>query len=190
MARAGRQALALRARPWGKGHVPRQACCVLLAALALAAPAASQPDQMTEVWNDWTVQCQTLRAETDAAPVRLCEMVQDLRAPEGGQRVLGLSLRPQDPEGSALLSLVVPFGLNLRDVIGLSVDGANVVALPFDTCLPQGCLASAPLDPSALEALKRGASAVVSLPTRGQAPLALTVSLTGFTAAWTRLGEF
>lgn len=158
-------------------------------ATGLAAPLNAQPDQLSETYRDWAVSCRTVAAEDGNGPQRFCEMRQELRQQEGGQRVLSITLRRDQTGNDAVITLVVPFGLDVRDDTIISVGDHMLPAVPFETCLPRGCIAGSRLAEPEIELLRRGENALIALPMLSEATLDVTVSLMGFTAAWARLGE-
>lgn len=179
-------------------HISRytKRCSVFGVALVYSAlsstPAMAQqsgPDVLSETYRDWVVVCQTADAQNDGQGIRVCEMKQELRQQESGQRVLSVALRPEEDAGAAFLTLITPFGLRVAEQIQISVDEVPVLETPFQTCLPQGCIVQTRLDQAAIDALQRGEAAVVSLPTTSGDQFRITISLLGFTAAWNRLSD-
>jgi invasion protein IalB len=63
-----------------------------------------RPDTLSETYSDWVVTCGTAVQQSGALGERLCEMTQELRQQEGGQRVLSVALRPE--EDAAFLTLI------------------------------------------------------------------------------------
>lgn len=145
------------------------------------------PDRLQETYRDWMVRCATVTEAAGGAAGRICELSQELFEAESGQRVLSAVVR-RDVDGAAALSLIAPFGLRLADGVGLVVDGSVLARIPFRTCLPQGCIATATLDAEALAGIAAATTAEVELVTDGGAALTLSLSLAGFTDGWGRLG--
>jgi invasion protein IalB len=162
---------------------------LLALALLLAAPAVAQnspgPDTLTETYRDWLVRC--------AAPAggeRQCEMVQEVRErADNGRRVLSLALqRTGDDAGQ--ITAIAPFGLRLSEGLGIRIDEADPPqrTIPFLTCVADGCIAVAELEPE-LRALMEDGSALeaVVYAVSGE-PVRIGLSLAGFLDAWARLG--
>ena len=139
------------------------AALAAILAAKLATPLAAQPDQLSETYRDWTVSCSSVVAADGEGVQRVCEMRQELRQQDSGQRVLSVALR-RDETGGAVMTLVVPFGLNVRGEVEITVGDQALPGIPFETCLPQGCIAGGPLSEAGIEALRRGESAQVALP--------------------------
>ena len=154
----------------------------MCAIIALGTTGFAQPDQLSETWRDWRVICQTTAAENTESQ-RVCKMVQELRQQENGQRVLAISLRRSATNIQAEMTLVVPFGLDVRAEIIITVGEENVARIPFETCLPQGWVAGGTLAEAGLDAMRRGETALVRLPLGGESAMDVPVSLMGFTAA-------
>ena len=147
--------------------------------------ANSAPDTLSETYRDWVVVCQSRNPQEGQPVERQCEMTQELRQQEGGQRVLSIALRPEGDAG--LLTMITPFGLNVRDQVAIEVDGVTIIQAPFQTCLPAGCIVQAQIDQTSLDAMRAGEAVIVRLPTTAGEPFQVNISVLGFTAAWNRL---
>lgn len=160
----------------------------LVALLAAPAGLSAQggADRVQETYRDWTLRCGTFEA-SEGVQDRLCEIAQDLTEADSGQRVLSLALR-SGADGSAALTMIAPFGLRLSEGIAIDIAEDRLAQIAFRTCLPAGCIASAELDPTALTRLSAASEAQVLMTGDAGQALSLTVSLTGFAAAWDRLG--
>jgi len=161
----------------------------IVAALALwAGPGVAQqqpaPDTLSETYTDWQVVCQSTDAGT-----RACEMSQQLFQQEGGRRVLRVAVQKGETADRAGLVLITPFGLSLPEGVVVRSGGETLLEAGFTTCLPVGCIARAPVPAAALQEFKAGEMLEIAMTTMGGSPLLLSVSLAGFTAAWTRLND-
>lgn len=146
------------------------------------------PSTIQETYRDWLVSCATPQAtEAAPAPARVCEMRQELRRADGNQRVLTMALQPAAEGTGATVTMIAPFGLLLSQPITIDVADTRVLDVPFRTCLPAGCVATAPANQDAVDIMALGAEAVVSMTSTDGQTLKLTVSLAGFTTAWNRL---
>jgi invasion protein IalB len=179
-------------------HVTLAATAILMTT-ALSGPLQAQettaeaPTSLTETYRDWVVRCVTPAAAVEgqtASPVRICEMTQELRQQDSGQRVLALSvIRSADDANTASLTLVSPFGLLLSAGIQIEVSEAALLDMAFRTCLPAGCIALSDLTADQISVLAAGETATVILTDTNGQTLRLDVSLAGFTAAWNRLKD-
>lgn len=156
--------------------------------MAQAQETVEGPSSVQETYQAWVVSCATPQAtEAAPAPARACEMRQELRQADGNQRVLTVALQPQVEGTGATVTMVAPFGLLLSQPITIDVAETRVLDVPFRTCLPAGCIATASLAQTGVDQLVAGAEAVVGMTSTDGQALTLTVSLAGFTAAWNRL---
>jgi len=158
--------------------------------MARAKTVETEPSSLTESYADWMVRCTTPVAIEGGAPAeRMCEMIQELRQPEGGKRVLAISLRPAEGGKSGRATIVAPFGLLLSDGIRLEINETTLFSAGFQTCLPNGCLAGGDLASDAIATLANGEQAKAVMTALNGAPLNVNVPLAGFEAAWNRLLE-
>jgi invasion protein IalB len=161
----------------------------LSAAVALlVTPAVAQEpllpggaSSLTETYQDWTVTCQI----SDGA--KICAMSQQ-QTRQDGQRILTMELRNSD-DGVASGVLLLPFGLALDAGVKLQVkDGPSLPPLPFSTCLPVGCVVPLKLDADTIAAFRGGTSLSIAARAHdSNQEVALSLSLSGFTAALDRL---
>ena len=146
---------------------------------------AVAPTSLVETYSDWIVRC----VATDNT--RVCEMTQELRQQDGGQRVLAASLRPgADGSDGANLTVIAPFGLNLSEGLQISItEEANLLSMGFLTCLPVGCVATQEINADQLSALKDGETVSVRMTNTDAQQINVSLSLAGFTDAWNRLSN-
>lgn len=149
----------------------------------LAAPLPAGASSLKESYQDWQVAC----LQSDGAD--RCAMTQIQADPKSGKRVITFEM--QLPRDGARATLVVPFGLALGKGITLRVDdGEAWPTLAFSTCLPVGCLVSTGLSTAQLEKLRTGMALTVGATANGNGQaLDFTVSLNGFSAAFSRLRQ-
>jgi len=154
------------------------------------AQTAEAPTSLTETYKSWIVRCVTPTAiEGQAAPARICEMVQELNQQKSGQRLLAMALQPTKAEG-VTLTFIAPFGLLLSAGLKVAVDGTAVAQGGFRTCLPRGCVSVINLENGTLDKFIAGDTATITMRDTNGREISVTVSLSGFTAAWNRLKKF
>jgi len=158
------------------------------AAAPAAAPVVSTlpggANSISEVHGDWTVSCAM------GKEAKQCVLNQSLGDSQTGQRVLAVELAvPAANRAEGML--LAPFGLRLADGIKLAVDGKALAApLPFLTCIASGCLVPLGFDEATLTTLRAGTKLEIGgVSADGAQPVALSVSLAGFTAATNRALE-
>ena len=83
----------------------------------------------------------------------------------------------------------MPFGLALNETVVMNVDaGPPTPNQGFVTCLPSGCLVPFTLNEALTNAMRRGAKLnITATAYQNKKPVALAVSLKGFSAALDRL---
>lgn len=161
---------------------------------AAAAPEADGEPQVgqyyvKETHQDWTTRC--LKADKGKDP---CELYQLLKDGEGNA-VAEMTLIPllNSDEVAAGATLVAPLETDLVQGLGFAVGTAEARGYPFNFCAPVGCVSRMGFTKAELDAMKRGANATVSLLPFGgdrENPVRLTLSLSGFTAAFDALGAY
>lgn len=163
------------------------AALLALPALAQSTAAPTLPggaSALNEAHGAWSVTCEIVET------AKSCGFSQVLRNRQTGTTVLAVDLAAPAPDRAEGM-LLTAFGLRLADGIGLTVDGKPMGGkLAFLTCVQTGCLVPLALDQTLLAALKAGTALEVT-GTRvddGQ-PVTLTLSLSGFTAAYNRTAE-
>ncbi len=93
---------------------------------------------------------------------------------------------PQDGQIIAGANIVVPLETFLPDGLTLAVDGENAREYPFRFCNRAGCVARIGLTPDEVAEMQAGAAGSMRI-VPAAAPdteVVLTISLTGFTAAY------
>lgn len=152
-----------------------------------ADPAGSQPDSLREAFRDWAVNCETRPVAADGTGGgRVCELIQQIDHQETGQRVLTFSMRINDA-GAPVAVLIAPFGLRLAEGLRLQVEEEIVAQMPFETCLPEGCVVIATLEPAVISAMQAGLDGGVIMVNRRGEPTGVPISLMGFSAGLERL---
>jgi invasion protein IalB len=165
--------------------------CIALLVLSDSALAQQvMPSALNETYNGWQVTCVTpapaAGAAADApAPVRMCEMVQELTRNDSGQRVLAMSLRVEGDGAAA--TIIAPLGLELAAGLSLTVDDAALVAVPFSTCVPAGCVAKASLTADQLSRLAAADKIGAEMAGNDGQPLHLDLTAGDLMTAWARL---
>lgn len=160
---------------------------ILFTTSAAAQTAGDTPDLVQETYRDWVVRCETPLREDGTSGEQVCEMAQELTQSDGGQLVLRVALQAM-ADGTAALTLITPFGLRLSEGMAIEIATERVAEIGFRTCLPQGCIATGVLDAAAIAPLEAGESAELIMTADAGNTLSLSVSLNGFSGAWTRLG--
>ncbi len=152
------------------------------AAQAPEAAVPAQPEVEVTEHGDWEVGCMPGTPN--------CEMQQVAMDDQGNPVILVRVVRlPSDAEALALAVFNTPLGTLLPPGIGFQIDQGEQVSLPFEWCVQEGCVVRLGLREEDVTALKRGGGvrlqvASIAAPT---SPVNLTLSLSGFTAAYDML---
>ena len=150
---------------------------------ALAQETTGQPDTLSETYGSWTVACATLPDQG-----RFCRISQHLSQSADNPPILSVFLRNDTGEGElGRITFVTPLGLSLPQGVRLVIDAAEVVQAPYMNCQTSGCVAQAVLSDPAIAAMTASGAASVTLALMDGQQAAITLSLQGFAAAWTRL---
>ncbi len=190
-------------RCWSRFKRPAAYSSLLLVTLLLvpasrlvetvaAQTSAPVPSRFFETYGDWMARC-ALHETEDGQQVRRCSMEQRLswHDEKSGktQQLLTVTLAPHQASG-AEITILTPFGLLLDRGIVLQIDEGKSYSLPFQTCLPEGCLARGLLDEAILGQLRAGRIlATKMVESTGAQVVRVEVSLKGFTASYARLQE-
>jgi invasion protein IalB len=146
-------------------------------------PAASEVVEMVrDTFGAWEVRCTPdqkncfmyqLASDAQNNPVAEVSL---LKLPENGDAVAGVTM-------------VTPLGTQLTTGIALQIDNGEGRQYPFNWCSQVGCFARFGLTQQTINAMKRGKSGKITLASVAapETPLSLTLSLTGFTAAYDSL---
>jgi invasion protein IalB len=99
------------------------------------------------------------------------------------QRLAGVTAGGKDVP--AVLAVNTPINVDLPPGVVVRVDDGNSARLPFVRCVPNSCLAQAPVSEDAIAELKGGATAHFAF--SRQEEVSVEISLNGFTAAYDEL---
>ncbi|GES41248.1 invasion protein [Rhizobium dioscoreae] len=135
---------------------------------------------LQETYQDWHVACN----QRDKAAS--CALSQD-QTQQNGQRLLAVEMQMR-PDGSALATLLLPFGIVLDSGVTPNIDDQPPLKpVRFRTCLPNGCIALLPIDAPTLAKLRTGSRLNLKVVADGGNALGFQVSLQGFSAAADRV---
>ena len=129
----------------------------------------------------WTLNCSGAAAQSELA----CTLSQVLIMKEGGMRVLTAVVAKRD--GKLVLNLGLPHGLNLPKGVDVWIDEAARQNYPIVTADQKGSYAMITLDDALIGALKKGNLLNVAVTAHTGNEIILQLSLTGFSAGFSRL---
>lgn len=135
--------------------------------------------RITQQIGDWTLDC-TERA----GDRKRCKMMQRVGTSKSKQIILTW-LIGRDNEGKEVMSFQTPTGMLLKPGVALAVDDEALLQVEYRTCTPKFCEAVGELTAETVAALKSGGKATLTLTPLNAKATPLTMSLKGFTAAYT-----
>ena len=159
-------------------------CAAMAAAGAWAQTVPPPPPLLKATHGAWEVLCY---GEDD------CIMTQMHRRTDETADAVVTLFKPRDfldDAGQpipALVEIVVPLGVFLPGALGLQIDGNGPLAVPFERCIPDGCIVRAPIAREMLDQMRAGATAYLILSPSPENRVRLPISLTGFSAAFDSL---
>jgi invasion protein IalB len=151
-------------------------------AFAQETPKAEAPAPEKPV-NAWVVNC----ASGASGGALECQMSQNLTEAKTGQRVLTVTIRKQAKDGAMAMLLALPHGLFIPAGASYQIDAGEKKAVAIQTSDQNGAYAAVPLDKALITALKTGTNLNIGMESVTRKPVAIPLSLNGFTAAIDKL---
>lgn len=133
--------------------------------------------------NPWAVNCSSGSAGTELQ----CQLSQNLTEAKTGQRVLTVTVRRDNANGSLAMLLALPHGLFLPSGASYQVDQGQKTTIAIQTSDQNGAYAATPLSPDLVKAMKSGTNLNIGMESVTRKPVTIPVSLAGFTAALAKL---
>ncbi len=157
---------------------------VLAASGVTAGPLPGGASSLVETYDDWGVVCQ-MQASAPSCVVRQVQT-----NTQTNQTVLTVEIA-KDPDAKFRGALLLPLGLALPQGAQLKLDEAILGnAMPFSTCMPQGCLVPLTLEADTVAKLRAGKTLSVTFASASQTqPISLAISLKGLTGALNRVAD-
>lgn len=124
------------------------------------------------------------KACTKQEDVDICN-VQNIMVSDGGQLITGVSLiQVQGTANRELFQVTVPSGRMLPPGIGLQIDDGETQKLDYAVCMPDRCIAQAPLSQELVNSFKQGGEITLTSVNFQEQPNPINVTLEGFTDAY------
>jgi invasion protein IalB len=144
--------------------------------------APGQKQVLAATHGSWEVHC--------LEGTETCAMQQVGNTSEGERALLVTvqRLAGVESEGRAVpaaITVTMPMGVLIPYGVRVRVDQGNMAQVPLLRCLPEGCVARAPMAEEAINELKRGSTATFAIFL--QEEVLVDISLNGFTAAYDAL---
>lgn len=152
---------------------------ILMAAGIVAAgvPAASA-QQNPQVPQGWFKVC-TKQEDND-----ICN-VQNIRTASNGVLLTAVNLiQITGKVNRTIFQIAVPTGRVIPAGIGMQIDGGKAQKIDYSICLPDRCIAEAPLTDALVASLKKGGELTLTSVNFQNQPNPIGISLSGFTSAF------
>ncbi|RUY40947.1 invasion associated locus B family protein [Mesorhizobium sp. M7A.F.Ca.CA.001.09.2.1] len=133
--------------------------------------------------NPWAVNCSSGSATTELQ----CQLSQNLTEAKTGQRVLTVTVRRDNANGSLAMLLALPHGLFLPSGASFQIDQGQKTTIAIQTSDQNGAYAATPLSADLIKAMKSGTNLNIGMESVTRKPVTIPVSLAGFTAAVAKL---
>ena len=88
---------------------------------------------------------------------------------------------------ASLIRIIAPSGVLLSAQLGLRVDNVDLGRIPFQHCLPNGCIADSPMDDKVIKQLRTGQTALFSIYFSPEEGIGFPVELKGFSEGFDKL---
>jgi invasion protein IalB len=152
--------------------------------LAMAAAAAGMLVGGATVSNAQEVPRGWFKACSEQQDVNVCN-VQNIMVADSGQLLTGVSLiQISGNVDRRVFQVTVPTGRMVPPGIGMQIDGGQTRKLDYVICLPDRCIAEAPLNDEFVATLKRGGQLTLTSVNFQNQQNPINISLSGFTAAF------
>lgn len=149
-----------------------------LGMFAFAVPAFAQDAAANTPSGEWFKVC------TKQNDVDICN-VQIARTAATGQLLTAVNLiQITGKTNRALFQIAVPTGRVIPAGVGLQIDGGAAQKINYAICLPDRCIAEAPLTPDLVASLKKGGGLTLTTVNFQNQPNPIEITLNGFTAAF------
>lgn len=152
--------------------------------LAMAAAAAGMLVGGATVSNAQEVPRGWFKACSEQQDVNVCN-VQNIMVADSGQLLTGVSLiQISGNVDRRVFQVTVPTGRMVPPGIGMQIDGGQTRKLDYVICLPDRCIAEAPLNDEFVATLKRGGQLTLTSVNFQNQQNPINISLSGFTSAF------
>ncbi|RIK85981.1 MAG: invasion-associated locus B family protein [Hyphomicrobiales bacterium] len=138
-------------------------------------PAAAQQQELPQGW---------FKACSKQEDVDICN-VQNIMVADTGQLLTAVSMiEVKGKVNRKIFQVTVPSGRMVPPGIGMQIDGGQTQKIEYMICLPDRCIAEAPLSDQLVAAFKRGQKVTLTSVNFQNQPNPIQVTLSGFTGAF------
>jgi invasion protein IalB len=136
-----------------------------------------------KMFGDWGIACEIQVDKTEK-----CFASQYQFVTESGQRIVNVHVGYFGPKGEAIVVAFLPLGIDLQAGTSIKFEPGPQVALAIETCVPEGCRASALLDAAAQKAVREAKSINILMLPHGKDQLTtIAISVKGLAPAFASL---
>lgn len=151
---------------------------MVLFSFVLVSNVQAKPEQGKKI-KDWTVVCEKLPKTQKEA----CYVFQNVTNDKGTVVMrIAIAYLPEKTKSQALITL--PLGVLLQPGIEFKGGAAEAFRVPFGVCVKNGCVAITELDDTIIKSMKSGTKGSVKFFVSQKKTIEISISLSGFTAAW------
>ena len=148
------------------------------AAIALGALSGAAYAQSAPQGGEWFKAC------AKQGDNNICN-VQNIRQADTGQLLTAVSLiTVEGANAQKIFQVSVPTGRLIGPGIAMQIDANKAERIPYGLCLPDRCIAEAPLTDAMISSLKRGGKLTLTSINFQRSPNPIEMTLSGFTAAF------
>lgn len=140
----------------------------------------NQADGQTPPSENWGSGC---TASERSAPLD-CSVFQRVIDSKTGRLITMVRIRVPGDTKSPVMLVQMPLGIYLPGQIELSVDGAAMTTIGFQTCDQNGCYAGMEVAANLLNAMLKGQTLDLKIQNQARQPSSVPISLTGFAKAY------
>lgn len=142
---------------------------------AATLPALAQQQQMPQGW---------FKACSKQEDIDVCN-VQNIMVADTGQLLTGVSLiEVKGKVNRKVFQITVPTGRMVPPGIGMQIDGGQAQKIDYMICLPDRCIAEAPLTDQLVASFKKGSKLTLTSVNFQNQPNPIQITLAGFTGAF------
>jgi invasion protein IalB len=150
----------------------------LATAMAAAAMPASAQQAAQQPPQGWFKAC------SKQQDVDICN-VQNIMVSDNGQLLTGVSLiEIKGKVNRRAFQISVPTGRLMPPGIGMQIDGGQATKIEYMLCLPDRCIAEAPLNDDMIAKFKKGSQLTLTSVNFQNQPSPIQLTLQGFTGAY------
>ncbi|QKV20561.1 invasion associated locus B family protein [Oricola thermophila] len=161
-----------------RATIRKSIAAVLSAGIAATGIMSAAQAQAPQVPQGWFKVC-SKQEDND-----ICN-VQNIRTANTGQLLTAVNLiQITGKVNRAIFQIAVPTGRVIPAGIGMQIDGGQAQKIDYAICLPDRCIAEAPLTDALVASLKKGGEMTLTSINFQNQPNPITISLSGFTAAF------